>query len=128
LWHAVTIIREFRGDGHIAALLTRDVGPMQALLLHAGEGKYPGEILRAMRAWPEPEWNATLADLQEQDLLNGDGLHTEKGRAFRDGIEASTDALAMAPWEALGQEGCDELRDIGKQFRQTLVDGGAFPF
>ncbi len=128
LWHGITISREFRGDGHVAALLTRDVGPMQALLLHAGEGKYPGEILRAMRAWSEPEWNATRADLQAQDLLSADGLLTDKGRALRDGIEASTDALAMAPWEALGQEGCDELRDIGKQLRQTLVDGGAFSF
>ncbi len=128
LWHALTITREFRGDGHIAALLTRDVGPMQALLLQAGAGKYPGEILRTMRAWPEPEWNATLADLQAQDLLNADGLLTDEGRVFRDDIEANTDALAMAPWEALGDEGCEELRALGKQFRQALVDGGAFPF
>lgn len=128
LWHGITITREFRGDGHIAALVVGNVTPMESLLLHAGEGQYPGEILRLIRAWPEDVWNETLADLQARGLLGDDGLLTDEGHVFRDGIEDSTDASAIAPWEALGEDGCEELRALGKGFRQTLVDGGAFPF
>ena len=39
LWHAVTLLREFRGDAHIAALQHADLSGLQALALHSATGE-----------------------------------------------------------------------------------------
>ncbi len=36
LWHAATVLREHRGDGHIAALVAADIDAPEALALRAG--------------------------------------------------------------------------------------------
>lgn len=128
LWHAISIIREFRGDGHVAALVAANVTPIEALLLHGGTGAVPSEVLRTMRDWPESQWNEASAGLQARGLLGEDGLLTESGQAFRDDIENRTNAAAMAPWEALGQERFDELRGLGRGYSKAIVEGGAFNF
>ena len=50
LWHAQTLLREFRGDGHVACLLSEGVGPLDALVLHAATGEVPVDFLKASRA------------------------------------------------------------------------------
>lgn len=126
LWHAISIVREFRGDGHVAVLAAGNVSPIEALLLHAGTGEVPAAVLRATRAWPDEEWDRALTDLQSRGLLGEDGMLTESGDAFREGIQTRTDLAAMAPWESLGEEGCDELRGLVRPFSKALVAGGAF--
>ena len=39
LWHAQSILREFRGDGHIALLVVHGLSGVEALVTHAGNGR-----------------------------------------------------------------------------------------
>ena len=54
LWHAQTLLREFRGDGHIAALVVHDLDPVEALGLHLATGELPEAFLQDAGAGPTP--------------------------------------------------------------------------
>ncbi|NUP18291.1 MAG: hypothetical protein HOZ81_19850, partial [Streptomyces sp.] len=94
LWHAQTLLREFRGDGHVATLLTEGINGLEALILHAASGEVPKPFLTISRAWPDEDWTAAENGLRERGLLDGDSLSPE-GKALRHHIESRTDTLAM---------------------------------
>ncbi|MBO2455616.1 hypothetical protein J4573_51675 [Actinomadura barringtoniae] len=123
LWHAQTLLREFRGDGHIATLVDEGVGPLEALVLHGATGTIPTPFLKMSRAWPEEEWAATEEALRARGLLDGDEL-TAEGKALRQRIEDRTDALALPAYEALGEEGCERLAELARPFGRAVVDAG----
>jgi hypothetical protein len=127
LWHAVALLREYRGDGHIAALVSHGIGPLTALLLHAGSGEVPAHLLKLTRAWPDAAWDAELARLQEAGWLDADGALTEAGRNARQSVEDATDAAALPPWQHLGADGCARLRELGKDLSRQVVAAGAIP-
>jgi hypothetical protein len=127
LWHAVSLLREFRGDGHIAALVAAGIDPLTALVLHAGVGEIPAAILRGTRQWSEDDWEVRTNELRSEGLLDAAGLLTEEGRALRQGVEDTTDAIALAPWELLGADGCARLRELGKDLSRAIVAAGGIP-
>ena len=55
---AQTLLREFRGDGHVATLLTAGVSGLEALVLFAATEKVDGEALRLTRGWASGPWRA----------------------------------------------------------------------
>lgn len=124
LWHAQTLLREFRGDGHIAALTIEGLSGLEALVSHAASGDVPAAGLRATRAWSDDEWAAGVDALAARGLVDSEGAFTEAGRAQRARIEDLTDRLAAAPWAALGAERCAELRRLGRTLSQHIVDAG----
>jgi hypothetical protein len=101
LWHAATILREHRGDGHVAALLTAGLDPTEALVSFAAVGAAPRTVF-ASRGWSDEEWDAAADRLRACGLLDADGAATVEGQALRDEVERVTDELAAAPWQALG--------------------------
>ncbi|GGW42523.1 hypothetical protein GCM10010503_18680 [Streptomyces lucensis JCM 4490] len=123
LWHAQTLLREFRGDGHVACLLSEGVGGLEALILHAATGDVPVGFLKASRAWPEEEWAGTRERLRERGLLDGDGLSPE-GVRLRRHIEDRTDRLALPAYAALGEAGCERLAELARPFGRAVVDSG----
>jgi hypothetical protein len=124
LWHAQTLLREFRGDGHIAALVMEELSGLDALVSHAASGDVPAAALQATRAYTDDEWAASVESMAARGLVHPDGTFTEAGRAQRDRIEAATDRLAVAPWAALGPERCDQLLTFGKLVSRRVVDAG----
>src|ERR1700689_4991042 len=58
LWHAQSILREYRGDGHVAILLTHGLSGIEALVTHAASGDVPTGALRATRGWSDAQWHA----------------------------------------------------------------------
>src|SRR3954468_4649814 len=66
LWHAITLLREYRGDGHIAAMVTQDLTGVDALVLHEATGDLPRGVLQASRAWSDDDWNAARARMNER--------------------------------------------------------------
>lgn len=124
LWHAQTLLREFRGDGHIAALVMEELTGLDALVSHAASGDVPAAALQATRAYTDDEWAAGVASMAARGLVHADGSFTDAGRAQRDRIEAATDRLAVAPWAALGTDRCAELRAFGKEVSRRVVDAG----
>jgi len=128
LWWAISVLREHRGDGHIAALVDAGLGGCEALVLHAATAEVPEAGLRGTRAWTEEEWAATVEGLAGRGLVNADGSFTDAGRALREGIEETTDRLAVQPYEAIGEDGCAELRSLVRPWSKTVVEGDAFGF
>src|SRR3954470_23952612 len=69
LFHAQTLLREFRGDGHIAALVLAGWSALDALVLHEASGEVPPGVLQMTRAWPDDEWAAAVDDLARRGLV-----------------------------------------------------------
>ena len=128
LWHAIAILREYRGDGHIACLVTHQIDGLESLVLHAAMGEIPRDALLMTRGWPVEQWDAAVERLAARGLVDAEGEFTEHGRAVRDGIEAQTDELALSPWATLGIEDCDELRSLVRPWSRAIVAGGTFGF
>ena len=126
LWHAISLIREFRGDGHIACLVAEGLDAVEALITHAASGAVPRVALQTSRAWSDDAWNAGVERLATRGIVTADGEFTDEGRALRERIENKTDALALPAWEALGEDGCNELRELGRPWSRAIVDSGAF--
>jgi hypothetical protein len=128
LWHAATLYREFRGDGHVACLLSEGIDGCEAHVLAAGAGQLPGSFLREYRGWSEEEWAAAAGRLAARGWVEGDGSLTEAGRAAREAHERRTDDLAMAPWRHLGDDGCARLLGLLDRPVRLVVEGGGVPF
>jgi hypothetical protein len=126
LWHAITLIREFRGDGHIACLVTEGLDAVGALVTHAASGAVPRVALQTSRAWSDEAWNAGVERLADRGLVNADGSFTDAGAQLRQRIEDQTDVLALSAWEALGEDGCLELRELVRPWSRAIVESGAF--
>ena len=127
LWQATAVLREHRGDGHNAVLVSRGVGPAEAHLLKAGAGESDPDVLRTGRGFPDEEWARARAGLADRGLLDGDGRLTAAGRAEHDAIEAATDRAARQPWEALGASGSDRLLALLDAPAAAVAGSGLLP-
>ncbi len=127
LWHAVTLLREFRFGGHCAALMAEGIGACEALITHAATGEISARSLQASRAWPDAEWAAACQRLRERGWLTPDNTLTDEGKARRAAIEQRTDALALPPWEHLGEAACKRLRELVRPFSKAITEAGTFP-
>ena len=126
LWQRITVLREWRGDAHVAALVSAPVDPVEALALHAATGKVPRAALVATRRWPDEAWAAGVQRLIGRGLLNDDESFTEMGEAFRAEIERRTDVASLPLVDAVGPDRTQRLIDLLKPVRKALLDGGAF--
>ncbi|MFD8386043.1 hypothetical protein ACFV2X_47330 [Streptomyces sp. NPDC059679] len=126
LWQAITVLREHRGDGHLAALLTAGLDPCEALVSFAGVGAAPKENFDG-RGWTAEEWSAAARRLAERGWLDADGNATERGRQGRDAIERQTDELAAAPWRALGAERAERLAELVHPLLAAVFEAGMLP-
>jgi hypothetical protein len=128
LWHAQTLLREFRGDAHVAALLLDGLSGIEALVIHAATGEVGADVLRVSRGWSEDEWANAVEGLRAQGLVAGGGADevtlTEEGRTRRQWVEDRTDALSTAAYAPLGEEGCDRLRHLARPFSKAVVGSG----
>ncbi|MDX3427478.1 hypothetical protein PV664_00755 [Streptomyces sp. ME01-18a] len=127
-WHAATLLREHRGDGHLAGLLTAGLDPLEALVSHTatGKGMAPRWIL-ATRGWRRTDWDAAVERLRERGVLDPGGELTEAGTALRAELEEATDRMDSAPYEHLGADGVERLTELGRGFLFTAAAAGAFP-
>ncbi|MFK8023453.1 MAG: hypothetical protein AB8G26_05760 [Ilumatobacter sp.] len=125
LWHAQTLLREFRGDGHVIALASAGLDGCQALVLHGASGEVPPKALRATRRRTEADWNGAADALRSRGWLDSDSELTDAGRIGRAEIEELTDQLAVEPYAAIGEEGCGELCRIARPWAEAIA--GVFP-
>lgn len=126
LWHAATLLREHRGDGHIAALLVAGLDPVESLVSFAAIGAASVERFES-RGWGPGEWAAARARLTARGLVDLDGTATDAGRDLRRTVEEHTDRLAAAPWQALTLEEIDRLVELLGEFWVTVLSSGLLP-
>lgn len=125
LWRSAEMIREHRGDSHIAACVAAGLDPIAMSVLTElwvgfELGQYSGS-----RGWA-PEAIASCTErLQADGLLDGEQL-SAAGHALRDGIEDATDAAQAELVARLGPDVDDLLADLN-QWSTRCVDAGLFP-
>ncbi|KMS75105.1 SalK [Streptomyces viridochromogenes] len=127
-FHATTLLREHRGDGHLAVLMAAGLDGLEAVVTHTatGKGMTPKWVFTT-RGWSQEDWDAASGRLRERGLLDETGDLTPEGVALREEIESETDRLDQAPYEHLGAEGVARLTELGGEFARAAVVAGAFP-
>jgi len=109
LWHAATLLREHRGDGHIAALVTEGIGGTESHVLHALWEGMPAEKFGRVHHLPAAQLAAVVDGMRTRGLVDAAGGLTEQGRATKARIEDLTDTLAEPAYAILTPEEQDEL-------------------
>lgn len=127
LWHAATLLREYRADGHMASLLAGGIDGIEAHVTLVGTGVVPREAIQPHRGWSDEEWEAAEARLRARGWLDERGMLTAAGREARRAVEAHTDAAAMRPWEMLGDDGCARLHALVFPLSDTIIRTGGMP-
>nr|WP_232794158.1 MULTISPECIES: hypothetical protein [Pseudofrankia] len=107
IWHAATILREHRGDGHVAALVTAGLDGPESLVWRVSRGGTERAFYQQIRGWTDGEWDAAADRLRARGWLEAAGEPTEAALAAAGDLEATTDRLAGPPWDALGPDGVD---------------------
>ncbi|MEV0330919.1 hypothetical protein AB0H63_31365 [Micromonospora echinospora] len=110
LWQAATTLREHRGDGHVAALVAAGLDPVETLAWRIADGMQP--IMLTGRGWSEEQWRAAHDRLVGRGWLTPEGKPSEEGRAGFRAVEEATDRAAAHPWQALGADRVDRLREL----------------
>jgi hypothetical protein len=127
LWQALTAIREHRGDGHVNRLVDAGISPCEALVLQAATGRSPEDGLRSHRGWSADDWSTAATSLSERGLVDQAMRVTAAGVEMRQAIEVGTDRLAAPIWQAIGEEGADELVALLRPIAELVMDSGAVP-
>ncbi len=120
LWHAATLVREHRGDGHVAALVQAGLGPLEALVL-SGLASGSTEFLRKRRGWTPEEWEDTRSSLREQGLLDDALQLSDDGQALVTALEEGTERAAAEGWTHLGPEGTGRLVELVTPLSRAVV-------
>jgi hypothetical protein len=125
LWHAATLIREHRGDGHVAALLRAGLDPVESIVVG---GHFAGNtgFMRSSRGWSDEQWADATVRLTRRGIVVGDSL-TDEGLAFRKDLERETDRMALEGWTHLGLEGTRRIAELAAPLRAAALASGILP-
>ena len=126
LWWATTLLREHRGDGHVAALVDAGIDGLEAHVLLVATGIVERERMQLARSWGDDDWDAAEARLAERGLVDG-GRLTAAGQSVRDEVEQVTDRLAVGPWAHLGAERTEQLATLLHPLRSRVLATGRIP-
>jgi hypothetical protein len=109
LFHAASLLREHRGDGHIAALMVEGVGGLEAHVLSALDMGMPAERFGRIHHLPAAQLSSLIEGVRDRGLIGADGWLSESGRAVKRRVEELTDDLAAQPYESLRPDELDDL-------------------
>src|SRR3954471_6777641 len=121
LFHAASLLREHRGDGHIASLMAEGIGGLEAHVLYALGMDMPAEKFGRIHHLPAAQLAALIDGMRDRGLIGHDGWLSEQGRAVQQRVEALTDELAAKPYEGLEVGELDELMSALEPLAALLV-------
>jgi hypothetical protein len=128
LWHAATLLREHRGDGHVALLTAHRLGGRECNVFQSAAGNVPRPMIERARDYDEAEWTGMMLHLADRGLMTlDDGALTEAGRALRDELELATDALALDAYHALDDAELTHLVELLTPLAKAVVAAGDIP-
>jgi len=127
LWHAMTLLREQRGDGHVAVLATLGLSGRECNVLHSAANRVPKEMIMRSRDYDDEQWAHYCSRLADRGLLDGDGALTDAGRDFKQRIEDTTDQLALPALDALSDDEIERLFQVLTPITRKVVAAGDVP-
>jgi hypothetical protein len=127
LWHFATLLREHRGDGHIATLLSFGITGRQSHVLQSLATGIPKSVYVTAREFSDSEWENMLAELRTAGYVDAAGNLTDAGRTIKDNIEARTDELAWSAYAGLPPGDLDALAGALRPIARAVVHAGDIP-
>jgi len=120
LFHAASLLREHRGDGHVAALMVEGIGGLEAHVLLAVDMGIPAPTFGRIHHLPTTLLTDLIDTMKDRGLIEDESTFTPAGRRVKDRVEALTDELALPPYEALAPAELDELIAALEPLAQAL--------
>jgi hypothetical protein len=127
LWHAATLLREHRGDGHVATLTAAGVSGREANVIQAAAGITPREVFVAARDYDDTEWDQLVGGLARRGLLTVEGTLTPAGQRLKADIEQRTDTIALSAYEVLDDDEIGRLTGALTPLARAVLDSGDVP-
>ncbi len=127
LWHATTLLREYRGDGHIAALVAAGISGRESNVLQSAAGAVPRDYIKRTRHYDDAEWRACEHSLAVRGLLTDAGSLTPAARDLKDHIETTTDALALRAFDGLDDTEVEALVHALTPIARMVIAAGDMP-
>lgn len=127
LWHATTLLREHRGDSHIALLVGAGITGREANVLHSAADRVPREFIVRSRRYDEAEWRACSDTLAARGILDEQGGITAAGRDLKADLENGTDRLALAAFDALDDDDLETVFRTLTPLTRMVLAGGDIP-
>lgn len=124
LWRACDLLREHRGDSHIAVCIAAGFGPVEMNILTELWVGMPQTSYTATRGWTEGVMAAAVSGLEARGLIASGSL-TESGRTLRDEIENRTNAMEQPILNAIGDD-FDQVVAQLQAWSQSVIDAEAF--
>ena len=125
LWHAANLLREHRGDGHVAALVSAGIGGLESHALYAVSQGMPAEKFGRIHHLPAATLAAVAGRMRGRGLIDDAGRITGTGRETRERIEARTDDLAAPPYDILTPTELDQLSTELEPLAAALAAAGS---
>ncbi|WP_296604844.1 hypothetical protein [Nocardioides sp.] len=127
LWHAATLLREHRGDGHVAALVAAGIGGRESHVLHALATGTPADVYALARRLGPEEWAAIRADFAARGLVGDAGHLSAAGRELKERVEAQTDRAAATAYAGLDEAEVEQLAGDLRPIAAAVVAAGEIP-
>ena len=125
LHRACELIREARGDAHVAVAVSAGLGPVEMNVFTEVWNGIDAGSYTATRGWSAQDVTAAVAVLQSRGWL-ADGALTQEGNAVRHELEAATDLAQWRLIEALG-DSLEEVIAALNAWGASCVQAGVFP-
>jgi hypothetical protein len=125
LWWAATLVREHRGDSHVAAAAAAGVGPVEMNLLTEQWLGMPLISYAATRGWSPEALQKGTVRLEARGWLR-DGRITESGAEARSQIEERTDIQEQSIVDRLGARLADVCEQL-EVWARCCIEAGTFP-
>jgi hypothetical protein len=125
LWHGANLLREHRGDGHVAALVTADIGGTEAHVLHALSERMPAEKFGRVSHLPQAQLAAVVDGMRRRGLVGADGWLTAAGQQIKERVESLTDELAAPAYDILEPDQLGQLVEDLEPLAAVLVAAGS---
>lgn len=127
LWQAATLLREHRGDGHVACLTAAGLSGRESNVFQAAAGNTPRALLAVARDYDDAEWQQLVDTLAARGLLTGDGELTDDGRELKRDLEQQTDEIALSAYASLSDEELTRLTTALTPLARAIVAAGDLP-
>jgi hypothetical protein len=126
-WRLADMLREYRGDSHIAAWVAEGLDAVEICLLTDAFSGLPMRTYSATRGWKTEQFDPATDRLVARGLLDANGeTFTSAGREIRSRIELNTDKQMHTAVHAI-EDDIPELIEILTPLGQAIKDAYGYP-
>jgi hypothetical protein len=126
LVHACDLLREHRGDSHLAVCAVAGLDPVEMNVLTELYCGHPLLSYTVTRGWSPQQMAGAVTRLRARGLLDGDAL-SDDGVAYRRDLEEQTDAMQQSVVDAIGPDLDPVVERLDVWSNLLVALGGAPP-